>query len=881
MSTDKLISREEVLAGLPARRANTLLFLIESRTAHIAAQSRLEFSLTDSAAEERDLAFLEAFALGQTPPLRPTIQHLERYAYQWQSLVPENPRLKAALLHTLSQKYNFTSKAVPNIHAVLGLAQKDVQQTYRKLYHRGLSNAFTPRLSLTEQIRWGAAAIAQKLESLPPFWIASLITVSLGLPQAFLALPIAVAQVGPLATLALVVALGLINILTMACMAEAIGRSGDFRYGNAFIKQLAINYLGNTGSFILSLAVGIRVFLIALACYLGLSITMANFTSIPAPVWAALLFSAGLYMLSQKSLNFTVTVMVILAGVNISLLLFLSLLAFTHLQLDNLLYVNLPFLNGNSFEAGMLRQVFGVTLMLYFGHVYVGECAKLVLPRDASAKSLIWGSIAGTAFLTFLFCIWVLAVNGAIAPQVISTESGTVLEPLAQQIGPIVKILGAFLVTFLLGMAWIRSSSLLFNLGREWFPSRPQPVLIMPAKQGRLILQPRRNFSNCPSFGLTYLGLEGTQAKFDLDVQSGGKINHLEITLKESWEIQEVLVQLPSLNLRGIYLTLELHSANQERAQLKVSSSMTLTYEGNMEMLANASNNSRQRQSQTSRLAKLKPAKPSTLASWTKRVWALLLKEYRFLLSISPLVLVLVLTESLFLAGKQSFTNVLGFAGVLGNSLVGGIFPILLLVSSRRKGELVPGVVLKLLNHKFLLAGIYCLFFATLLLHGLLIWENPVARTSALSIAALSLGATLIMGHTGAFTPRTVLELREEQQEGGRTFFKITAGGQPKIAQVRLGYAEGEQCYQASTVEIPSLSSLHYASFELATRRIEELRVWAHREKTNGSSESLPALLEVHRRNKTMQFDLELSGGKVMLPLSMGKCYLKLYHFCS
>ena len=32
-SEDELISREEVLGGLPAKRANTILFLIESRMA--------------------------------------------------------------------------------------------------------------------------------------------------------------------------------------------------------------------------------------------------------------------------------------------------------------------------------------------------------------------------------------------------------------------------------------------------------------------------------------------------------------------------------------------------------------------------------------------------------------------------------------------------------------------------------------------------------------------------------------------------------------------------------------------------------------------------------------------------------------------------------
>lgn len=866
MSSDELISREEVLAGLPARRANTLLFLIESRTAHIAARSRVEFSLTESAANERDLAFLEAFALGHAPPLRPTIQHLERYALQWAALVPENPRLKAALTHALSQKYNFTYQAVPNIRAALGWDEEAVQQAYHRLYHNPLETIFASRLPLTEQLRWTSAAIAQRLESLPPFWTASLVTVALGLPQAFLALPIAVADIGPLPTLVFVVMIGAINILTMACMAEAIGRSGDFRYGNAFIKQLAANYLGNAGSFILSLAVGIRVFLIALACYIGLSATMASFTHIPAQVWAAFLFFIGLYLLSRKSLNFTVTVMVILAAINVGLLLLLSLLAFPHLQPDNLLYVNLPFFNGHPIAPRMLQQVFGVSFMLYFGHVYVSECAKLILPRDPSANSLIWGSVAGTAFLTFLFCIWVLAVNGAIPPQVLATQSGTALEPLAEQVGSIAKVLGTVLVILLLGMAWFRSSSLLINLAREWFPTRPQQILMLTPNQGRLILHPHGNKSSVSRIGITYLGLEESKPRFRLDVQSDGNIHHLEITVTERWEIKELLAQLPELHQRGIYLTLEVRSASQDGVCLRVTTSMVLTYEGALGTTTDAGKTFPNK-SQTSRLTGLAMA---------RQAWAVLRSQRRFFLSISPLVLVFLLTEWLFLAGTQSFTSVLGFAGVLGNSLVGGIFPVLLLVSSRRKGELVPGVVFQILNHPLFITGIYGFFLATLFLHGLVIWENPVARTSALCIATLSLGATLVMRRSGAFTSRTVVELREDQREGGRTIFTITAGGRPKTAEVRLGYAEGEQHYQAAIVEIPSLSSLRYATFQLPSKRIEELRVWAHRGKPNGDSESLPALLEVHRGDKTMQFDLKLSGGKVLLPLISDGCCLKI-----
>ena len=76
-----LLDRESVLAGgVPARRANTVLFLIESRTAQLVARSRLDADLFTTQEGERELAFLEAFALGREPTLRPTIQDVERHA---------------------------------------------------------------------------------------------------------------------------------------------------------------------------------------------------------------------------------------------------------------------------------------------------------------------------------------------------------------------------------------------------------------------------------------------------------------------------------------------------------------------------------------------------------------------------------------------------------------------------------------------------------------------------------------------------------------------------------------------------------------------------------------------------------------------------------
>src|SRR5437868_3239370 len=104
MSTDdELFTPSEILGGFSAKRARLLLFQIENRTAYLTMQSQRVVSsyLTEEAAEQQDPAFFESLAEGREPSIRPTIHDLERYALDWQSLVPPNPTLKATLAHLL------------------------------------------------------------------------------------------------------------------------------------------------------------------------------------------------------------------------------------------------------------------------------------------------------------------------------------------------------------------------------------------------------------------------------------------------------------------------------------------------------------------------------------------------------------------------------------------------------------------------------------------------------------------------------------------------------------------------------------------------------------------------------------------------------------
>jgi hypothetical protein len=579
---EPLFTRDEALGGFPARRAATLLFLIESRTAYLADQSRraADFFLSEDASRERDLAFLEAFNLGREPPVRVTIQAIERFAIKWASLVPDNPNIRAAVAHLLGQKYNFTKRAAPGIRTALASDGEAVRQAYRRLYRAELETIYEPQISWAGQLSWLWASLSKFVDSLSPFWLTFALTVAFSLSQAFLALPTGIAHVGPMAGVVLVVVIGLINVITMACMAEACSRSGDFRYGKAFIGRLVTDYLGSEASLVFSVIAAIRTFLVMLAGSIGIGLTLATFTHVPAEVWITMLLFVELYYLSRKSLNVTATTMVLLITLNIILLLPIALLAFSHLRAANLFYASVPFHHGKPFDSSVLQLVFGVIVMLYIGHVYVIQCAKIVLPRDPSARSLMQGSVAGTAFLVLLFSLWILAIGGALTPEELAGQAGTALTPLAERIGPSIHVLGSLLVVLLLGMSCLRTSTVLFNLTQELIPTRWRSTLSLPRRKGSLFLSKRGTLSGGPRLGLTYLGLTEGEPQFRIDVQLDGHVHRSEISVPKTWDAAALVDRLPELRPHGINALLEVLEADTRGARVRITSTMNLGYEG-------------------------------------------------------------------------------------------------------------------------------------------------------------------------------------------------------------------------------------------------------------------------------------------------------------
>jgi len=759
--SEGLFTRDEALGGLPARRTRTLLFLVESRTAHLAARSReamVPYHWEDRE-RERDAMFLEAFALGRDPPLRPTIQDLERQASGWAHLVPDDPEARAALAHELGEKYDLPAGFVPGIRAALGLDEPPVRSAYQRAYHRPLETLYAPRIRLVDRLRWGWTRLAAWLESLPPFWMAFALTLTETVGAGILALPIALAGVGPLVAVALLIVIGLINVVTIAALAEAVAHSASVRYGGAFFGRLVADYLGGTGSLILTIGVAVYSVLVLLVYYVGLSHALRDATSVPAQVWSALLFLVGVYFLSRESLRATVASALVVGVISIGLILVLSLIALAHLQPANLLYANLPLVHERPFDASILELAFGVVVMAYFGHLSVGNCARVVLRRDGSGRSLVWGAAAAQATAVGLYCFWILAINSAIGPEALVGQSGTALSPLAEVGGRGVHVLGAIFVVVAMGMGSVHLSLALFNLVRERLPLRGRREV----KLDRTGAAPRED--NPPA----RTGLEA------------------------------LLRRVRELNL-------------DQRAQ--------------------------------------------------------------FLLSISPVVAIFVLAEWLFFTGSESFVGPASLAGVLAGSVIGGLFPMLLLISSEQKSDFILDVGLRLRRNPVIKTAIYLFFLAGLLLYGLVIWDGPVERAAALLVAGLVLSATVRMARQGAFAPRLVLRLWQDAGSRDRAEFAVVRGGRPATARVRLKYPDGEREVEAAGGEIPAFTALQTAAFELPTDDARELNVWIHRITADGDSEGLPAVVDVGDGHGTQRLDLTRSDGHVLLPIEGSACQL-------
>jgi len=445
-----VFSRDELLGGMPARRASTLLYAIEARTALLAARARRAMARfeTERSAAEHEQQFLSALAAGRDLPLRVSIQDLDRHADRWSGLVPADPSLRAELLRRIVDKYGLPARAT-GVRRALGADDPTVAEAFAKRSGITLAIAASAPLPYRERLRWLRAGTSRRLETLPPFWLAFALTLTETVGGGVLALPIAFAGFGPVGATILLAVFGILNVLTVAALVEAITRDGTMRYGDSFLGRLIGDYLGRPGLaiaipslFILD-AVGFAVALI------GFGTTIAGATATPVFLWVAVLFLVVVVILWRGTLDATVAVAVAVGTINLLLLLAISVIAYSSAR-PEIVPGGGP---GLALDAGILELIFGVALVAYFGHTSAGHAAKVVLARDPSGRHLLAGNVAAMLTAMVIYIVFVLVVIGAVGAQTLQGYEGTALTPLADRVGPIIDVLGTLYIVLGVGLS--------------------------------------------------------------------------------------------------------------------------------------------------------------------------------------------------------------------------------------------------------------------------------------------------------------------------------------------------------------------------------------------------------------------------------------------
>jgi hypothetical protein len=164
--------------------------------------------------------------------------------------------------------------------------------------------------------------------------------------------------------------------------------------------------------------------------------------------------------------------------------------------------------------------------------------------------------------------------------------------------------------------------------------------------------------------------------------------------------------------------------------------------------------------------------------------------------------------------------------------------PMVLIVASRRRGERVPPTSPPLIGHPAVAVVVGGVFLAAVLVHGLVIWDAPLARASALVVSVVMAGAVAGAWRLGAFRRRTVIELRREP-ERDLGVLAVSAAGRDVHPPVRLdGRSTGTGAFER-------FSRLREAAVDLPVDAPAEVHVWAHRVSADGASEDVPVRVDV------------------------------------
>jgi hypothetical protein len=255
-------------------------------------------------------------------------------------------------------------------------------------------------------------------------------------------------------------------------------------------------------------------------------------------------------------------------------------------------------------------------------------------------------------------------------------------------------------------------------------------------------------------------------------------------------------------------------------------------------------------------------------------------KTPQFLIGMAPLLLIFCVVEWMLFTGRESFSQLFGVPGTVLLPLIGGIFPMLMLVAARRKGEYIPKLVFGFLESPLVLTIVYLIFLGSVFIYGIFIWEEPIQRLMAIAVGVITLVFTYIVIRQGAFHSRAVLELRVDDSDNREhATLNVIDKGKLVATEIRLVYKNREEILRGKEIDLPNFRQLQKIIMNFPPVSSKEVKIWLHCITLEGNSKALYAFIKMKSGKTDEAIQPDTNTGQVIKPLPLGITELEINLF--
>ena len=834
-----LFSRDEILGGLPARRARSLAFLIERQTvSHMATREVGPMAMVgEGAAQERSLAWFDAFAsAGEDELRRPSIREIEAAAGSWAPLVPEAPPVRAAAARILAERHELDHDRVPQTRAALGLDTPEVAAAFRRQGDEEIDSIYS-KSGLIERIRWTASAPGRWLESTTPYMAAATLTFLLSMGQSVVIVPIAVATVGLPVALASILVIGIFSLSTTAAIAEATTRNGEVRLRGGFFGRLVTSALGGPAGSVPAILGIASIVLPTLSIFVGFALLLELTIPIPAVAWIAILGVIGVVTPLKRPRSTSFGGLMTIGILSTALVAALCVLVLIEAAVGGELRAPPLEPPGDIGVDLALGVIIGVLLAAYADPVYTVQVGRLVLPNDPDGSGYVRGSVMGMALFVVLTAIFSFVLLLVVPAGELAGQAGSALDPLADAYGAEVLVVATLIGITLFGLRLYGNAIALFDFVDERLPGRRPPRVVLRAGRGHVLLTKRD--AHAPALVIAYRGLRGGAPVISL---AGGGEGERRLGGAERIEAGEDPV------------TLEVLSADENTLRLAVDTPLAISYDADAGALGPSVAESLLAEDEGAELVAWllregsgRPALAAERFGWKLEVararldalvedgraertgpgtysarlgsrrasaldddiWGKLSDDdvgapregvesaggglerilaspvARAIVSSVPIAALAVTSVALVAAGTASVSGPFRIVGVIGFATISGVLPPMLLIAARRRSDIAGVERAGALVSAPMLALTAILAFAVLILHATILWDDPIEKACAAIATVFAAAAVLLAIRHGAFRPTVLVELRR-LGEGDATTLRVEEAGEPLATEVQI-----------------------------------------------------------------------------------------------